>query len=396
MKLTLFKYAPPMRLRFITVPIAVLTLSLMSLLTASSYATQVFDSETQAFEVREITAGLSHPWSMAFLPDGRILVTERTGRLRVIQDQKLLDQSILGLPKLKQIGQGGLLDIALHPNFTRNGLLYLSYANGEGGRAGTEVLRGRLRGMLLENVETIFTAFPKTTGGRHFGSRLLFDAQEMLYISLGDRGFKPSLCEKQPAQLLKNHLGSLLRIHDDGSIPTGNPFIGVKDAKPEIYTYGNRNIQGMALHPHTRQIWTHEHGPQGGDEINIMQAGVNYGWPVITHGVNYGSASTICEGSEKFGMQAPLYTWVPSIAPSGMVFYDGDELPAWKGDLFVGSLKFGLLVRLHMDGQSIVHEERLLDKQYGRIRDVRQGPDGCLYLLTDSENGALLQLGGVK
>lgn len=368
----------------------------MSFSIESVEAARAFNSENQAFEVVEIAAGLSHPWGMSFLPDGRMLVTERSGQLRVIQDGRLLDKAISGLPEIKQIGQGGLLDIALHPDFSNNGLLYLSHAASEGGQAGTEVLRGRLRGMSLENVETIFTAFPKTTGGRHFGSRLLFDAQQFLYISLGDRGFKPSLCEKQPAQLLNNHLGSLLRILDDGSIPEGNPFIGVKDARSEIYSYGNRNIQGMTMHPQTGKVWTHEHGPQGGDEINVMQAGVNYGWPVITHGVNYGSGSKICEGREKLGMQAPLYTWVPSIAPSGMVFYNGDKLPAWRGNLFVGSLKFGLLVRLVLDGQKIVHEERLLDNKYGRIRDVRQGPDGYLYLLTDAKNGAVLRVGGVE
>ena len=394
MKRISFKYASLIWRRFVTAP-AVL-LSLMGFTLQPAQAVEVIKSEMQAFEVREITAGLSHPWGMAFLPDGRILVTEKSGQLRVIQDGQLLEQSVSGLPKLKQIGQGGLLDIVLHPDFSSNRLLYLSYAAGAGGRAGTEVLRGRLRGMSLENVETIFTAFPKTTGGRHFGSRLLFDADHFLYISVGDRGFKPSLCKKQAAQLLKNHLGSLIRIHDDGSVPAGNPFVGVKKARPEIYTYGNRNIQGMALHPQTGQVWTHEHGPQGGDEINRMQAGVNYGWPVITHGVNYGSGSKICEGSEKFGMQPPLYTWVPSIAPSGMAFYTGDKLPAWQGNLFVGSLKFGLLVRLALDGQHVVHEERLLDNEYGRIRDVRQGPEGYLYLLTDSDNGSLLRLSAAE
>lgn len=393
MKLIPYKHTSQLCSGFVAV---LALLSLMNFAVEPVQAVQAFNSETQAFEIHEITDGLSHPWGMAFPGDGRILVTERSGKLRVVQDGRLLDQAISGLPKLKQLGQGGLLDIALHPDFSSNGLLYLSYAAGSGGRAGTEVLRGRLRGMSLENVEIIFSASPKTTGGRHFGSRLLFDGNQFLYISLGDRGFKPSLCEKQPAQLLKNHLGSLVRIKDDGSIPRGNPFIGVKDAKPEIYTYGNRNMQGMAIHPQTGHIWTHEHGPQGGDEINVMQAGVNYGWPVITHGVNYGSGSKICEGSEKFGMQAPLYTWVPSIAPSGMAFYSGDKLPAWRGNLFIGSLKFGLLVRLVLDGHNVVYEERLLDNRYGRIRDVRQGPDGYLYFLTDSDNGALLRLEEAK
>jgi len=237
---------------------------------------------------------------------------------------------------------------------------------------------------------------PKTKGGRHFGSRLLFAPDKTLYISLGDRGFKPSLCQKHPSQQLDNHLGSLIRIKDDGSVPSDKPFVGRPDIKPEIYTYGNRNMQGMALHPETRQIWTHEHGPQGGDEINIMQPGVNYGWPVITYGVNYGIGTKICEGTHKQGMQQPNYKWVPSIAPSGMAFYTGDELPGWKGNLFVGSLKFGLLVRLELDGNEIIGEERLLNDEYGRIRDIVQGPDGYLYLVTDVAIGALLRIGPEK
>ncbi len=357
---------------------------------------QVFDSEQQRFEVQQIVRGLSRPWGMAFLPDGRILITERTGKLRVVEAGRLLDQPVEGLPEIRQIGQGGLLGITLHPDFANNRWLYLSYAGETGSLAGTEVLRGQLLGMRLENVETIFRADPKTSGGRHFGSRLVFDEKGALYFSVGDRGFKPSLCEQQPAQQLDSHLGSVIRLNADGSVPSDNPFVGQKNTKPEIYSYGNRNIQGMALQPGTGKLWTHEHGPQGGDEINIIQPGLNYGWPVISYGVNYGSGTRICNGSHQAGMQQPLYTWVPSIAPSGMTFYNGDELPGWKGDLFVGSLKFGLLVRLVLDGEKVVHEERLLNKRYGRIRDVAQGPDGALYLLTDSENGALLKLTGVE
>jgi len=353
---------------------------------------QAFESAKQAFEVQTVVSGLARPWGMVFLPDGDMLITERGGRLRRIKDGRLMPQAVAGLPDIKAVGQGGLLGIALHPDFATTHWVYLSYSAGENDRISTEVMRGRLRGNRLEAVETIFSAAPKTKGGRHFGSRLLFDREGLLYISLGDRGFSPSLCDKQPAQQLNNHLGSLIRLNDDGSVPADNPFVGRNDIKPEIYTWGNRNMQGMVLNPKTGQVWTHEHGPQGGDEINIMQAGMNYGWPVITDGVNYGSGTKICEGSVKDGMQQPIYTWVPSIAPSGMAFYNGDKLPDWRGDLFVGSLKFGLLVRLEIDGNRVVGEERLLDGKYGRIRDVVQGPQGYLYLLTDSDNGALLRL----
>jgi glucose/arabinose dehydrogenase len=357
---------------------------------------RTFKSEKLNFSVTAVVEGLEHPWGMVFLPGGDILVTERGGHLRKISKGELLDQEIGGLPEIQQVGQGGLLGIALHPDFINNQLLYLSYAGTQEGRYSTEVLRGKLQGMTLVDVEIIFKALPKTKGGRHFGSRLLFAPDKTLYISLGDRGFKPSLCQKHPSQQPGNHLGSLVRINDDGSIPSDNPFVDRSDIKPEIYTFGNRNMQGMALHPETRKVWTHEHGPQGGDEINIMRPGVNYGWPVITYGVNYGTGTRICEGAHKQGMQQPIYKWVPSIAPSGMAFYDGDKLPAWKGNLFVGSLKFGELVRLELEGSEIIGEERLLNDAYGRIRDVVQGPDGYLYLLTDSAIGALLRLGVEK
>ena len=354
--------------------------------------TRSFESEKQNFEVEIQADGLVRPWGMAFLPNGDILITERGGQLRRGREGRLEPKPISGLPDIQAVGQGGLLGIALHPDFATTRWVYLSYSAGKNGRISTEVMRGRLRGDRLEDVETIFRAAPKTEGGRHFGSRLLFDRAGLLYISLGDRGFSPSLCDQQQAQQLENHLGSLIRLNDDGSVPADNPFVAQKGVRPEIYTWGNRNMQGMALNPRTGRVWTHEHGPQGGDEINIMQAGVNYGWPVITYGVNYGSGTKICEGTAKAGMQQPIYSWVPSIAPSGMTFYDGDKLPGWRGDLFVGSLKFGLLVRLEIDGDRVIVEERLLKGEYGRIRDVVQGPRGYLYLLTDSDNGALLRL----
>lgn len=354
--------------------------------TANAAAVEFIQSELHRFRVNVVTRGLDHPWGMVFLPDNGILVTERPGRLRIIRNEKLLPTPIAGLPKIMEKGQGGLLGIALHPKFKENRWLYLSFAGKGQGGYGTEVIRGKLEGMQLNNVETIFRALPKSRGGRHFGSRLVFGRDGTLYISLGDRG------ERSSAQKLDDHRGSLIRVHDDGSVPTDNPFAGNVGIKPEILTYGNRNIQGMTLHPSTGGIWTHEHGPQGGDELNIMKPGANYGWPVITFGVNYVIGTKIGEGTHKEGMLQPIHKWVPSIAPSGMTFYTGSQFPNWKSDLFVGSLKFGLLVRLSVDGSRIVGEERMLDGRFGRIRDVIQGPDDLLYLLTDESDGALLKL----
>ena len=345
--------------------------------------------KTQEHVVRlvKVVEGLEYPWGLAFLPDGRMLVTERPGRLRIVgKDGKLVSQAVAGLPQVAVHGQGGLLDVALHPRFTQNDLVYLSYAaRGESGIS-TEVARGRLSANRLENVEVIFRQQPKSGSGRHFGSRLVFDREGYLYITLGDRG------DMERAQKADDHAGSVIRLHDDGRVPADNPFVGKPGWKPEKYTFGNRNIQGAALHPRTGQLWTHEHGPQGGDEVNVIRAGVNYGWPVITYGVNYGIGTKIGEGSHKPGMAQPLHYWVPSIAPSGMAFYTGNRFPAWRGDLFLGALRDQVLVRLKLDGDKIVSEERMLKNVLGRIRDVRSGPDGYLYLLTDESNGALTRI----
>lgn len=357
---------------------------------------RIFESEQENFRVETVADHLRNPWGMAFLPDGDILVTERPGKLRLIRNMRLVEEEINGLPEIHEMGQGGLLGITLHPDFKQNGMVYLSYAGEENGSYGTEVIRGRLEGRSLVDVETIFRALPKRRGRAHFGSRLLFAPDGTLFITLGDRGASPAEGKDQPAQNLDSHLGSLIRINDDGSVPADNPFINYPDAKPEIYTYGNRNMQGIALHPETREIWTHEHGPQGGDEVNIMRAGVNYGWPVITYGVNYGIGTKIGEGTHKEGMEQPVYKWVPSIAPSGMMFYSGSNFPQWKGDLFAGSLKFRLLVRLELSGDRVIEEERLLTGIYGRIRDIVQGPDDNIYLLTDSPDGRLLKIIPVK
>jgi len=358
--------------------------SLFALLPAQA---QVIRSKDHAFRVVKVVEGLEYPWGLAFLPDGRKLVTERPGRLRIVaKDGKLEPQPVAGVPTVAATGQGGLLDVALHPRFSENSLVYLSYsARGEGG-VGTEVARGRLAGGGLEDVRVIFSQSPKSGGGRHFGSRLVFDREGYLYITQGDRG------EMERAQKPDDHAGSVIRLHDDGRVPADNPFRGKTGWKPEKYTLGNRNVQGAALHPRTGRVWTHEHGPQGGDEINVIRAGANYGWPVITYGVNYGLGTRIGEGTHKAGMEQPLYTWVPSIAPSGMAFYTGDRFPRWQGDLFVGALRDQMLVRLKLEGEKVASEERMLTNVLGRIRDVRDGPDGFLYLLTDERRGVLARL----
>ncbi len=339
------------------------------------------------FRAVTLTEGLEYPWGLAFLPDGKMLVTERPGRLRLVgADGRLDPRPIGGVPAVAAVGQGGLLDVVLHPDFARNGWIYLSYAAHGAGGYGTEVARARLEGHALRDLKVIFSMRPKTTTGHHFGSRLVFDRQGYLYITLGDRG------EMDRAQRLDDHAGSVIRLHDDGRVPADNPFVAVPNALPEKFTLGNRNIQGAALHPVTGALWAHEHGPQGGDEINIIRAGTNYGWPVITYGRNYGSGTPIGEGTHKAGMAQPLWQWTPSIAPSGMAFYTGDRFPAWRGNLFVGALRGQMLVRLELDGERIVREDRLLENTVGRIRDVRNGPDGFLYLLIDDARGRLIRL----
>jgi len=279
-----------------------------------------------------------------------------------------------------------MMDVALHPRFAETAWVYLSYAARGPDGVGTEVARGKFAGDRLENVQVIFRQQPKGGTGRHFGSRLVFDRAGHLYITLGDRG------EMERGQNPGDHAGSVIRLHDDGRIPADNPFVGRAGWKPEKYTLGNRNMQGAALHPQTGLLWTHEHGPQGGDEVNVIRAGVNYGWPVITYGVEYGIGTKIGEGTAKPGMAQPIHYWVPSIAPSGMAFYSGARFPRWRGDLFVGALRGQMLVRLRLEGEKVVREERLLRGVLGRIRDVRDGPDGYLYLLTDESHGVIARI----
>ncbi len=349
-------------------------------------ATQEIRSEEHTFRVVKLIEALDHPWSVAFLPDGRMLVTERPGRLRVVSGGKLVPEPIAGLPEVVAQGQGGLFDIVLHPRFAENSLVYFSY-NGRGpGGSGTELARAKLVGQRLENVQVLFRQDPKGRSGLHFGGRIVFDRQGFVYLTLGERG------EMLRAQKPDDHAGSVIRLHDDGRVPADNPFVGQAGFKPEKFDLGHRNQQGAALHPKTGLLWTHEHGPQGGDEVNVIRPGLNHGWPVITYGANYVTGTKIGEGTQKEGMTQPLYYWVPSIAPSGMAFYEGDRFPRWKGDLFVGALKDRMLVRLRLDGEKVVKEERMLQGVLGRIRDVRVGPDGFIYLLTDESPGVLARI----
>ncbi len=367
-----------------------LGLLIIALTCVSGHGASFYESETARFRVVPLISGLVHPWSLAFLPDGDLLITERPGRLRVVRFGHLLEAPIAGVPVVAAVGQGGLLDVVLHPDFATNRLLCLSYSRHESAGSGTAIICGELVGDRLINSRVIFAAEPKSRGGKHFGSRLVFDVNGNLYATLGDRGIRAQ------AQDLSRHPGSVIRIDLSGAALADNPFVHQDDAQPEIFTYGNRNPQGLAWHPKTGVLWMHEHGPKGGDELNRVIAGTNYGWPVISYGKEYWSQNAVGEGTHKIGMAQPVHHWVPSIAPSGMAFYSGNRFPQWQGNLFIGSLKFGELVRLEIDASRVVHEERLLNGDFGRIRDVRLGPDGLLYLLTDSRNGHLLRLEPVE
>ncbi len=334
--------------------------------------------------VETVVSGLEHPWSIAFLPQSEMLITERPGRLRRVVDGQLNAEPIPGLPAIAAGGQGGLLDIALHPDFFRNRLVYLSYAAtcDKGGRT-TVVGRGEYRDGKLHDFAPIFVPRACSDAGQHFAGRMLFDNAGYLYLTIGDRG------ERERAQNGRDHAGTVLRLHDDGRIPEDNPFVDDDDFDDAIWSYGHRNPQGIALHPDGKQIWLHEHGPRGGDEINQVLPGRNYGWPLVTFGREYYGPKI---GTTKMeGIEMPLKQWTPSIAPSGMAFYQGVVLPQWQGDLFVGALAGQHLARVRFDGLKEVEEEKLLEDM-ARIRDVRVGPDGFLYLLTDAADGALLRL----
>lgn len=342
-------------------------------------------AQSRFYSAVTVTGGLEHPWGLAFLPDGRMLVTERAGRMRIILPNGKTSRPLIGLPKIAVVGQGGLLDVALHPKYEKNGLVYFSFSEAGPEGQGTAVGRGRLVGNELTGVEVIFRQKPKLSGGFHFGSRLVFAPDGTLYISMGDRG------RMDMAQNTGNHQGTIARVNDDGSIPKDNPFLNRSDVLPEIYSYGHRNVQGMALNPGTGVVWAQEHGPKGGDEVNILKSGANYGWPQITYGINY-DGSIISELTHKDGMEQPVLHWTPSIAPSGMAFYEGNRFPHWQGDLFVGALKDRHLRRIDLDGGKVVGQEVLLKWLGERIRDVRAGPDGLLYVLTDARDGKLIRI----
>ena len=351
-------------------------------------ALQPAQAELPKLKPITVADGLVHPWGLAFLPDGRMLVTERVGRMRVVSAAGAVGPPLAGLPAVDARAQGGLLDVALDPQFADNRRVYWSYVEaGDGGANGAAVARGKLNGMRLDEVQVIFRQTPKVASVAHFGSRLVFGRDGRLFITLGDRFWR-----RDSAQKLDSHLGKVVRIEPDGRAPADNPFVKTPQALPEVWSIGHRNVQGAALHPASGELWTHEHGPEGGDELNIDLAGRNYGWPVISHGVDYGSGAKIGEGNAKLGMEPPLTTWVPSIAPSGMAFLTSDRYPGWKGSLFVGALRGRALLRLELDGRKVLKEERHLGDQLGRIRDVRQGPDGWLYLLTDHAEGKILRL----
>jgi glucose/arabinose dehydrogenase len=353
---------------------------------AASAESREFSSENGTVRVTPVAEGLEHPWGLAFLPDGRMLVTERPGRLRIVAADGTLSKPISGVPRVQARGQGGLLDVALHPKFGENGLVYLSFSEPGSGGAGTSVARGKLEGDALTGVQVIFRQAPKVDTGFHYGSRLVFDRDGKLYVSSGDRGMQDT------AQDLTRGQGKLFKLNDDGTPVDGLPLAARDGTHPGVFSYGHRNIQGMALHPTTGLVWTHEHGPRGGDEINVPRAGRNYGWPVITYGINY-NGTTIGDGlKEKEGMEQPLHQWTPSIGASGLAFYTTDRFPAWKGNAFVGALALNHLERLTLDGERVVDTEVLLEDWNQRIRDVRQGPDGALYVLTDARSGQIAKV----
>jgi aldose sugar dehydrogenase len=366
--------------------------TLMMLIFAGSAAqSEIVKTEHYDLRLTTIAAGLSYPWGMTFLPDKAMIVTERPGAIRIISPDGHVSAPLLGLPAVYASGQGGLLDVALDPNFSSNQRIYISYAEPGAGGAGTAVASAILDrpGNALRDLKVIFRQTPKTDGGRHFGSRLVFSGDGTLFITVGERG------ERERAQDFTINRGQVVRINSDGAIPPDNPFIGKPGYRPEVWSYGHRNPQGAALHPQSGDLWTVEHGARGGDEINIPKAGGNYGWPVIAYGRHY-SGGKIGVGTHAEGMEQPLYYWDPSIAPSGMMFYTGDKFPRWKGSLMIGALSFRLLTRLSLKGNTITDEERMLQNLEERIRDVRQGPDGYIYILTDSGNGRIIRLEPAK
>jgi len=342
---------------------------------------------TSAFTMESVAEGLEHPWSIAFLPDGRMLVTERAGRLRVIDsDGRLLNEAVEDIPESLVANQGGLMGLLLHPDYERNGWIYLSLAHGSRRANTTRVVRGRLDGMRWIDNEVIFTAEPTRGAPVHYGGRMAFMNDGTLLITLGD-GFD----DREDAQRLDSHTGTIVRVHDDGRVPVDNPFVDQDDALPEIFSYGHRNPQGIIVDTDTGSIWSHEHGPRGGDELNLIRAGENYGWPVATHGIDY-SGARITPYTSRPGMVDPLIDWTPSIAPAGMSQYRGELFPDWQGDLLVASLVERTIRRIEFDGDQVISDEPLGLELGRRLRDVQVGPDGELYVLTDESQGEVLRV----
>ena len=365
-------------------PIAALSLLLILALSPASQALdRTFDTQTGRMKAVRVAGPLEHPWGLAFLPDGAILVSERPGRLRQVSPDGAMSDPLKGTPQVFAQGQGGLLDVALDPDFANSRLVYLSYAEpGEGG-ASTAVARGRLEDGEIKDLTVVFRQQPKVDGPNHFGSRLVFGRDRTLFVALGER-FK-----FDPAQDLGSHLGKIVRINPDGTVPADNPFVGTAGALPVIWSYGHRNIQGAALHPETGALWVAEHGPRGGDEVNVAQPGKNYGWPLVSWGRHY-SGEGIPEPTTRPDLTDAIYQWTPVIAASGAAFYTGDLMPDWRGDLLVGGLVSKGLVRLTLDGEQVIDEERI--PLAAPIRQVTQGPDGAVYVLTDQREGQILRL----
>jgi aldose sugar dehydrogenase len=357
-------------------------------LAPASAQTDSFRTEKGVVVMETVARNLEHPWGLAFLPDGRMLVTERPGRLRVVAADGTISAPVAGTPAVAARGQGGLLDVAVDPAFGENRQVYVTYAEPREGGAGTAVARMTLNAeaTAVSDVRVIFRQQPGHTGGNHFGSRIVFDRTGAMFVALGDRY---QLLDQ--AQNRSNGIGKIVRINRDGSIPADNPGHRREGWLTSVWSIGHRNIQGAALHPVTGKLWTAEHGARGGDEINIPEAGKNYGWPVITYGRDY-SGAKIGEGTQKAGMEQPVFYWDPSIAPSGMAFYTGDRFPAWRGSVLIGALAGGVVARMTLDGEKVVAEERMFAGSGNRFRDVRQGPDGFVYLLTDARDGRLVRL----
>ena len=366
----------------------------LAAISTTSAQGQVYESVDHDFRVVTVAEDIQHPWSIAFLPDGDMLFTQRTGELRIVRDGKLLPDPVEGVPETRVINQGGLQEVAVHPDFENNRIVYLSYSKPNGSRGTTALIRARFENDKLNDVEEIFEANAWNERGGHFGAKIAFNEDGYLFMSVGDRQSPPTGdLEKHPAQDPTTHFGTIVRLMDDGSVPEDNPFVGHASILPEIWSYGHRNPQGLAFHPETGDLWATEHGPQGGDELNRILPGVNYGWPVIGYGVNYRSGIPIHATGEREGLEQPKTFWIPSIGASGLMIYDGDAFPEWRGDIFAGGLAatHRRLSRISVDGGRVMTRESLLHDVF-RIRDVRQGPDGFIYLATDNRAGGLTDI----